>query len=132
MISRFSPFAISFTLTSLFFINLCNLIFRCGCRSLWAGAAVACNIHAQQRHHCPWCSHGTGGRHRNDSDVHPAARRMLHSMELARPRDCGDGNVSDSRIGHRGRESILTLDGNCGLRPMENVVKLLGHAHVPS
>ncbi|HWZ31668.1 MAG TPA: hypothetical protein VNX18_10065 [Bryobacteraceae bacterium] len=61
MISRFSPFAISFTLTSLFFINLCNLIFRCGCRSLWAGAAVACNIHAQQGHHCPWCSHATGG-----------------------------------------------------------------------
>ena len=27
-------------------------------------------------------------------------------------------------------ESILTLDGNCGLRLMENVVKQLGHAHV--
>jgi anthranilate synthase len=27
-------------------------------------------------------------------------------------------------------ESILTLDGNCGLRLMENVVKLLGHARV--
>jgi anthranilate synthase len=26
-------------------------------------------------------------------------------------------------------ESILTLDGNCGLRLMENVVRLLGHAH---
>jgi anthranilate synthase len=25
-------------------------------------------------------------------------------------------------------ESILTLDGNCGLRLMENVVRLLGHA----
>ncbi len=29
-------------------------------------------------------------------------------------------------------ESILTLDGNCGLRLMENVVKLLGHARVAS
>jgi len=26
-------------------------------------------------------------------------------------------------------ESILTLDGNCGLRLMENVVRMLGHAH---
>jgi anthranilate synthase len=27
-------------------------------------------------------------------------------------------------------ESILTLEGNCGLKLMENVVKLLGHARV--
>jgi anthranilate/para-aminobenzoate synthase component II len=27
-------------------------------------------------------------------------------------------------------ESILSLDSNCGLRLMENVVKLLGHARV--
>ena len=27
-------------------------------------------------------------------------------------------------------ESILTLDGNCGLRLIENVVKMLGHARV--
>ena len=27
-------------------------------------------------------------------------------------------------------ESILTLDGNCGLRLLENVVKLLGHSRV--
>ena len=26
-------------------------------------------------------------------------------------------------------ESILTLDGQCGLKLMENVVKVLGHAH---
>ena len=29
-------------------------------------------------------------------------------------------------------ESILTLDGNCGLKLMENVVRLLGHARVPT
>jgi len=61
MLVKLSPFAISFTVTSLFFINLCNAIFRCGCRSLWAGADVACNIHAQHGPHCPWCSHGTAG-----------------------------------------------------------------------
>jgi hypothetical protein len=61
MFSRFSPFLISFTLTSLLFINLCNWIFRCGCRSLWAGADVACNIHALHGPHCPWCSHGYAG-----------------------------------------------------------------------
>lgn len=61
MISKYSPFAISFSITSLFFINLCNLIFRCGCRSLWNGADAACNIHAAHGHHCPWCSHGIAG-----------------------------------------------------------------------
>jgi len=29
-------------------------------------------------------------------------------------------------------ESILTLDGNCGLRLMENVIQRLGHAHIVS
>ena|SRR5581483_212500 len=58
---RYSPFAISFCVTSVFFINFCNLIYRCGCRSLWAGADIACNIHVEHGHHCPWCSHGNAG-----------------------------------------------------------------------
>jgi anthranilate/para-aminobenzoate synthase component II len=29
-------------------------------------------------------------------------------------------------------ESILTLDSNCGLRLMQNVVRLMGRARVPS
>ncbi len=61
LLVRYSPFAISFAVTCLFFINFCNLIFQCGCRSLWAGADVACNIHAASGHHCPWCSHGVAG-----------------------------------------------------------------------
>ena len=61
-LSRISPFLISFAVTCTFFINLCSAIFRCGCRSLWAGADLACNIHAQHGHHCPRCSHGYVGQ----------------------------------------------------------------------
>jgi hypothetical protein len=51
-----------FVLTSLFFIDLCNFIYRCGCTSLWAGADAHCNIHHQAgTKHCPWCSHGYAG-----------------------------------------------------------------------
>ena len=40
------------------FINFCNLVYQCGCRSLWNGAAVSCNIHQAGVPHCPWCIHG--------------------------------------------------------------------------
>ena len=56
--ARFSPFLISFGVTCTFFINLCAWIFQCGCRSLWAGADIACNVHAAHGHHCPWCIRG--------------------------------------------------------------------------
>jgi hypothetical protein len=59
---RISPFLISFSVTAAFFINLCSWIFQCGCRSLWAGADAACNVHAQHTHHCPWCSHSYAGQ----------------------------------------------------------------------
>jgi hypothetical protein len=55
------PFTVSFTVTSVSFINLCAAIFRCGCRALWAGADAACNVHAPHRPHCPWCAHGIAG-----------------------------------------------------------------------
>jgi len=58
---RFSPFLVSFAITCAFFINFCAWIFQCGCRSLWAGADLACNIHAAHGRHCPWCSHGYAG-----------------------------------------------------------------------
>lgn len=48
-------FAIAAGLSWLFFINFCNLVFQCGCRSLWAGAADHCNIHEAGVPHCPWC-----------------------------------------------------------------------------
>ena len=59
---RISPFLVSFTVTCVFFINFCAWIFQCGCRSLWAGADAACNIHTHGAHHCPWCSHGVAGQ----------------------------------------------------------------------
>jgi hypothetical protein len=51
-------FAFAATVTSVFFINLCGTIFRCGCESLWSGAAAHCNIHQAGSRHCPWCVHG--------------------------------------------------------------------------
>jgi hypothetical protein len=51
-------FGAAATVTSVFFINLCGTIFRCGCASLWSGAAAHCNIHLAGSHHCPWCMHG--------------------------------------------------------------------------
>jgi hypothetical protein len=58
---RVLPFAVSFTATCLFFINVCDWIFDCGCRSLWAGADAMCNVHLANVHHCPICSRGIPG-----------------------------------------------------------------------
>jgi hypothetical protein len=48
-------------LTSVFYIDLCDLIFRCGCDHLWAGADARCNIHNADGRHCPFCSFGWAG-----------------------------------------------------------------------
>lgn len=48
-------------MTSVFFIDLCNLIYNCGCDHLWAGFAAKCNIHDPNSRHCPWCSVGDTG-----------------------------------------------------------------------
>ena len=45
MKDRLFPFAISFAVTCLFFINVCDWMFDCGCHSLWAGADAMCNVH---------------------------------------------------------------------------------------
>jgi hypothetical protein len=58
---RLLPLAISFTVTCLFFINICDWIFDCGCRSLWAGADALCNVHVANVPHCPICSRGIPG-----------------------------------------------------------------------
>jgi hypothetical protein len=58
---RVLPFAVSFTATCIFFIDMCAWIFDCGCRSLWAGADAFCNVHMAGGRHCPVCSHGTSG-----------------------------------------------------------------------
>ena len=51
-------FAAAAAVTSAFFINLCAVIFACGCVSLWSGADAHCNIHQSEAHHCPWCANG--------------------------------------------------------------------------
>jgi hypothetical protein len=51
-------FAAAATIASLFFINLCGTIFRCGCASLWSGADAHCNIQLAGSRHCPWCMQG--------------------------------------------------------------------------
>ena len=62
MLSKFLVFAASFAVDGVFFINLCSWIFKCGCKSLWAGADMACNIHMAQMKHCPFCAHGWQGQ----------------------------------------------------------------------
>jgi ABC-type Fe3+ transport system permease subunit len=61
VIKRWAVFLVSAAITCVFIINFCALIYACGCRSFWAGAAEDCNIHDHEAHHCPWCSIGTGG-----------------------------------------------------------------------
>jgi hypothetical protein len=43
------------------FLDLCDLIFNCGCRALWMGAATECNIHHPGPPDCPWCAAGNWG-----------------------------------------------------------------------
>jgi hypothetical protein len=54
-------FAVVLAISGLFFIDVCALVFGCGCRSLWAGAAIACNVHNPAPPHCPWCAHLPAG-----------------------------------------------------------------------
>lgn len=60
--SRWSPFVLALAVDCVFFINLCMLIFKCGCHSLWDGADMACNIHMANMKHCPFCAHGKPGQ----------------------------------------------------------------------
>lgn len=61
--TRWWVFALAAVVTSVFFINFCNLMFACGCQSLWAGADAHCNVHhaGAGHHRCPWCQMGTVG-----------------------------------------------------------------------
>src|SRR5512145_547443 len=54
-------FVAAAAVTSALFINFCDLVYQCGCESLWAGAADHCNIHDAESRHCPWCSIGNAG-----------------------------------------------------------------------
>jgi hypothetical protein len=57
--ARLAGFGIACAATCILFLNFCNWVFRCGCASLWSGAADHCNIHMNGVHHCPFCAHGT-------------------------------------------------------------------------
>jgi hypothetical protein len=46
--------------TSVFYIDLCNLIYQCGCDHLWGAMATRCNVHNATGRHCPWCSVSLG------------------------------------------------------------------------
>jgi len=48
-------------ITTVFWLDFCGWVYACGCRSLWAGGAVNCNIHIPNMRHCPWCSSGVTG-----------------------------------------------------------------------
>ncbi len=58
---RLFVFLVVAGVSGLFFIDFCDLIYQCGCRSLWDGAAAACNVHTPGNHHCPWCALGVWG-----------------------------------------------------------------------
>jgi hypothetical protein len=53
--------AAALSLTLVFLIDVCGLVFGCGCRSLASGAAAACNVHHASPPHCPWCAHPFAG-----------------------------------------------------------------------
>ncbi len=54
-------FILGAVVTSVFYIDFCNLVYQCGCASLWAGADAHCNVHNATGRHCPWCSVGIAG-----------------------------------------------------------------------
>jgi hypothetical protein len=62
VLSKWSPIALALVVDCVFFINICSVIFQCGCKSLWAGADMACNIHMAHGKHCPFCAHGWQGQ----------------------------------------------------------------------
>lgn len=39
-----------------FFLNVCHLIYDCGCVSLWSGGAAFCNIQTAGPPDCPFCA----------------------------------------------------------------------------
>jgi hypothetical protein len=72
--------AAALSVTLAFFIDVCGLVFGCGCHSLLAGAAAECNIHNETPPHCPWCAHpGAGGA------VAVAAIAFVQAFILFRP-----------------------------------------------
>jgi hypothetical protein len=55
--SQVAALSAAAAVTAVLFIDLCGVVFGCGCESLWRDAALACNIHNPTGPHCPWCAH---------------------------------------------------------------------------
>ncbi|MBI4905100.1 MAG: hypothetical protein HY820_15810 [Acidobacteria bacterium] len=47
--------------TSVLFLNYCDLIYQCGCEGVWGALDRHCNIHSTGRH-CPVCMLSFGGQ----------------------------------------------------------------------
>jgi hypothetical protein len=58
---RWAILGVGLCVTSLLFLDLCDLIFACGCEAFWLAAADHCNIHTAGRPDCPWCGTGVWG-----------------------------------------------------------------------
>jgi len=54
-------FLLSVVLTCAFIIDLCAVVYGCGCQSWWRSSDQHCNIHNASGKHCPWCTHGGSG-----------------------------------------------------------------------
>lgn len=52
---KWAGFSALAAITYVFYINLCQLVFQCGCGWLWTTAATHCNIHQKGVKHCPVC-----------------------------------------------------------------------------
>ncbi len=46
---------VSVVLSIVFLTPACGLLFRCGCKTLWAGAEKMCSINIGPPPPCPWC-----------------------------------------------------------------------------
>ena len=57
---RFAGRAVVFgsvaAVAALFFLDVCHLIYDCGCVSLWNGGAAFCNIQTAGPPDCPFCA----------------------------------------------------------------------------
>ena len=53
---RVLVFAPLVAVAAAFFLNVCHLIYDCGCVSLWSGGAAFCNIQTAGPPDCPYCA----------------------------------------------------------------------------
>ncbi len=53
---RLGAFGLAAAVAGTFFINVCHLIYDCGCVWLWAGGAAWCNIQTAGAPDCPFCA----------------------------------------------------------------------------